>query len=181
MFTRFTTRTSAGWVKLACWLPCLALLCSPLPGAAGEFTFTTPEGAMFDARTHFYDPERRTVIKRAEFVGLYGQAKRDAYAAVGMRSGPRDPELWKESREAWKQELAGRHHLRVLRAQEMGNRRRGITPNNEDNYYAWITLSDGTRIFLTRQPGSMSDSAQPPPAAMPLPAQLQRVRRPGGA
>ena len=136
----------------------LLMLC-PLTATGGEFTFETPEGALFDSRTHFYDPGMRKVVKRARFVGLHGEEKRRAYSAVGMQSGPYDLDKWRESREAWTQELATRRHRRFLIAQEKANRRRGITPNEEDNYYAWIKMSDGTRILLMRTPG-VSTAAQ---------------------
>jgi len=136
----------------------LLLLC-PLAAMGGEFTIETPEGALFDSRTHFYDIGTRKVVKRAAFVGLHGEEKRQAYAAVGMQSGPYDLEKWRESREAWKQELATRHHRRFLIAQEKANRRRGITPNEDDDYYAWIKMPDGTRILLMRTP-RISTSAQ---------------------
>ena len=161
------TRQRARWILLGLLLSC------PLVAIGGEFTVKTPEGALFDSRTHFYDAEQKTVIKKAEFVGLHGDEKRLAYAAVGMQSGPRDAERSKETREAWKQELNARHHRRFLIAQEKANRRRGITPNETDNYYAWITLRDGTRIFLARQDGSTSGSAEPLAVALPA------ARRPG--
>ncbi|MFP6618050.1 MAG: hypothetical protein VB877_01805 [Pirellulaceae bacterium] len=140
----------------------LLLLC-PLAAIGGEFTFETPEGALFDCRTYYYDAIRKQVIKRPQFVGLYGQEKRDAYAAVGVRTGPRDVELWKETRDTWKEELATRHHRRFIIAQEKANRRRGVvTPNENDSYVAWITLPDGTRILMVRNlPSSSSQQLDP--------------------
>ena len=128
-------------------------MCCPLAAFGGDFTIKTPEGALFDVRTHFYDAGTRKVIKRARFTGLHGEEKRQAYAAVGMQIGPYDLEKWTESREAWKQELAKRHHRRFLLAQEKANRRRGITPNEEDDYYAFVKMPDGTRILLLRTNG----------------------------
>ena len=140
----------------------LLLLC-PLAAIGGEFTFKTPEGALFDCRTYYYDAVRKEVIKRPQFVGLYGQEKRDAYAAVGVRTGPRDVERWKETRDAWKEELGTRHHRRFIIAQEKANRRRGVvTPNETDSITAWITLPDGTRILMVRnRPGSSSQQVDP--------------------
>ena len=148
-----TTRQRARWLLLGLILSC------PLVAVGGEFTVKTPEGALFDARTHFYDVRTRKVVKRARFVGLHGEEKRQAYADVGMQSGPYDLEKWRESREAWKQELATRHHRRFLIAQEKANRRRGITPNEEDDYYAFFRMPDGTRVLLLRTNG-ISTGAQ---------------------
>ena len=150
----------------------LFLFC-PIAATGAEFTVTTPEGAMFDSRTHSYDPVRKEVIKRPQFVGLHGQEKRDAYAAAGLRTGPRDPERWKESRESWKQEIDARHHRRFLIAQEKATQRRGVTPNEQSNYYAWITLNDGTRILLMRGPATTNGSTATIPVVRPP------VRRPG--
>jgi|GEM_PF-5510105 len=151
------------------------LLFCPLVAVGGEFTVKTPEGALFDSRTHYYDAERKRVFKRSEFVGLHGEEKRLAYASVGMQSGPRDPERWKETREAWKQELDARQHRRFLIAQEKANRRRGVTPKDDSTYYAWITLNDGTRILLMRRPGATNGSTATTPVVQPP------VRRPGSA
>ena len=141
-----TTRQWASSILLGLILSC------PLVAVGGEFTVKSPEGALFDSRTHFYDAEQKTVIKKAEFVGLHGDEKRLAYAAVGMQSGPRDPERWKETREAWKQELDARHHRRFLIAQEKASRRRGITPEQEHNYYTMVQMRNGTRLLFIRTP-----------------------------
>ena len=77
---------------------------------AGEFTRTTPQGALYDVRTHDYKYGR--VVKRPEFKGLYGYEKREAYKAIGMVVGGYDHEKWLSAQERWKKELEYRQARR---------------------------------------------------------------------
>lgn len=132
-------------------LLCLTLL-TPLPLMAGEFTSKSPQGALFDVRTHYYDQRQQRVIKRPQFEGLHGEAARDAYAKVNIQLGPRNLEKSRRAREAWNRELDSRRALRVSIAKEKAAQRRGFLPEKEFDYFSVVRLPDGTTMVFMKTP-----------------------------
>ena len=72
----------------------LLLLLCPLQASAGQYTAKTPEGAVYDTRTHYYDRAARKVVMRQQYSSLKGEEKQAAYKALGIQLGPHDPEKW---------------------------------------------------------------------------------------
>jgi hypothetical protein len=136
---------------------CLTLL-SPLPLMAGEFTQTSPQGALFDVRTHYYDQRKERVIKRPQFEGLHGEAEREAYAKVNIQLGPRNPERSRRAREAWNREIDSRRALRVSIAKEKAAQRRGFLPEKNFDYFSVVRLPDGTTMVFMRTPTGTSST-----------------------
>ena len=82
---------------------------------------TTPEGAVYDVRTHQYRDGK--VHLRPELGGLRGEDKREIYDLLGLTINAGSAK-WLEAQERWKSELDRRHALRVQIAQEYAQKRR---------------------------------------------------------
>ena len=109
----------------------LLLLLFSSQALAGEFTRETPQGALYDVRTHDY--KNGKVVLRLEFQGLYGDKKREAYKAIGMTIGGYDHEKWLAAQEQWKKEL----EYRQARRRQLATRTtsRNTTTRRPTGYY----------------------------------------------
>ena len=112
----------------------LLTLLLPSPALAEKFLRTSPEGAVYDSRTHRY--RNGEVSLRSELEGLRGEDKREAYALLGLTINA-GSEKWQEAQERWQSELDYRHALRVQRAQRYAQRRSGGLQRNPVIYYQW--------------------------------------------
>lgn len=109
----------------------LLLLLFSSQALAGEFTRETPQGALYDVRTHDY--KNGKVFLRPEFQGLYGDEKREAYKAIGMTIGGHDHEKWLAAQERWKKELEYRQERRRQLATRTTSR--NTTTRRPTGYY----------------------------------------------
>tara|TARA_R110000824_G_scaffold351256_4_gene538262 strand:+ start:554 stop:961 length:408 start_codon:yes stop_codon:yes gene_type:complete len=112
----------------------LLILLLPSPALAEKFSRTSPEGAVYDSRTHRY--KNGEVSLRPELEGLRGEDKREIYAMLGLTLDA-GSEKWREAQERWQSELDHRHALRVQRAQEYAQKRRESLQRPPVIYYRW--------------------------------------------
>lgn len=111
---------------------------------SGEFTCKTPEGALYDSRTHYYLNGK--VFKNPELRGLRGEEQVEAYAKLGIIVGPLDPQKSIEATQRRKKELASRHALRIQIAQQRSNARRQIIQQRKmPPVYFYIPVYDNYR------------------------------------
>jgi len=112
----------------------LLILLLPSPVLAEKFLRTSPEGAVYDSRTHQY--KNGKVSLHPAYEGLRGEQKRKVYASLGLTIDV-GSEKWQEAQERWQSELDYRHALRVQRAQRYAQRRSGGLQRNPVIYYQW--------------------------------------------
>jgi|TARA_R110000824_G_scaffold313239_1_gene500078 hypothetical protein len=112
----------------------LLILLLPSPVLAEKFLRTSPEGAVYDSRTHRYEDGK--VSLHPAYEGLRGEHKRKVYAMLGLTLDA-GSEKWQEAQERWKSELDYRHALRVQRAQEYAQKRRESLQRPSVIYYQW--------------------------------------------
>ena len=117
------------------WIVFLFLLI-PLQVSAGDFTRTTPEGAVYDVRTHLY--KNGKVRLRAGLENLRGEDKREVYAILGLTINAGSPKCL-AAQALWKNELARRHALRVEIAQEYAQKRRERLQRPPVIHYWWYS------------------------------------------
>jgi hypothetical protein len=84
------------------------LLFCPLQASAGQYTAKSPEGAIYDTRTHYYDRVARKVVMRQKYSSLKGEEKKAAYQALGIQLGPQDPYKWNAVQKQRQEEKAER-------------------------------------------------------------------------
>ena len=116
------------------------LLLIPLQVSAGDFTRTTPEGAVYDVRTHRY--KNGKVSLRAGLEGLRGEDKREVYAMLGLTINVGSPK-WLAAQARWQSELDRRHSLRVEIAQEYAQKRRERIQRPPVIHYWWYSYPTG--------------------------------------
>ncbi|MFP6603439.1 MAG: hypothetical protein VB862_12985, partial [Pirellulaceae bacterium] len=110
------------------------VILSPLSVLGEGFTAETPEGALYDTRTHYYEPMQQKVLLRKEYKNISAEEKKAAYAELGIQLGPRDLDKWLLAQQRWKQTLAERRE----RAAELSVQRRKdrlSQPRPLHNYY----------------------------------------------
>ena len=112
----------------------LLTLLLPSPALAEKFLRTSPEGAVYDSRTHRY--KNGKVSLHPAYEGLRGEQKRKVYASLGLTIDA-GSEKWQEAQERWQSELDHRHALRVQRAQEYAQKRRERLQSPPVIHYQW--------------------------------------------
>ena len=115
-------------------LAILLILVLPASAFAEKFLRTSPEGAVYDSRTHRY--KNGEVRLHPAYEGLSGEEKRKVYATLGITINAGSPK-WVEAQERWQSELDRRHALRVQRAQEYAQKRRESLQRPPVIYYQW--------------------------------------------
>ena len=96
------------------------IILSPLSATADEFTAKSPQGAVYDTRTHYYEPIVQRVLPREECKKISQEEKKFAYAELGIQLGPRDLDKWLLAQQRWKQTLTER----LARVTELSAQRR---------------------------------------------------------
>jgi len=104
---------------------------------AEKFLRTSPEGAVYDSRTHRY--KNGKISLHPAYEGLRGEQKRAVYATLGLTIDA-GSEKWQEAQERWESELDYRHALRVQRAQEYAQKRRERLQRPPVIYYQWYYM-----------------------------------------
>ena len=99
-------------------LACVILF--PLAATADEFTAKSPQGAVYDTRTHYYEPILQRVLPREEYKRISAEEKKTAYSELGIQLGPRDLNKWLAAQQRWQETVAER----LTRATELSAQRR---------------------------------------------------------
>jgi len=73
----------------------------------------TPQGALYDIRTHIYSPERKQPVRLAQFNGMTNAQRKGAYARLGIQLGPTDPEKYSTAMINRAAEKEKRHQARL--------------------------------------------------------------------
>ena len=128
------------------------VILSPLSVLGEEFTAETPEGALYDTRTHYYEPMKQKVLLRKEYKNISGEEKKAAYAELGIQLGPRDLDKWLLARQSWQQTVKERRQQAAeLSVQRRKDRRSQPRPlhyysysygANYGSYYRPMTYFD---------------------------------------
>ena len=119
----------------------ISIICIILPvqKVTGQFTEVTPEGAVYDTRTHYYDAIQRKVFIFPELKSLWGEEKRQVYREMGLVLGGNDPERYREALEERERVLAYKRALRVQIAQQKARERRARISRPRGIYYYYWT------------------------------------------
>lgn len=80
---------------------------------ANQFTKHSPDGALYDVRTHYFNKEKGRVLVRPKFEGL---SDAERCSLVGLKHVDNNPE-WKKAQAEWQEELDKRNQLRIKKAQ----------------------------------------------------------------
>ena len=116
------------------------VILSTLSATADEFTAKSPQGAVYDTRTHYYEPILQRVLPREEYKKLSAEEKKAAYSKLGIQLGPRDLDKWLAAQQRWQQTIAER----LTRATELSAQRRKYLANNPRprHYYYYYFPGD---------------------------------------
>ena len=61
------------------------VILSTLSATADEFTAKSPQGAVYDTRTHYYEPILQRVLPREEYKNISAEEKKAAYSELGIQ------------------------------------------------------------------------------------------------
>ena len=130
--------------RLSVFLLGLILLC-PLSAMADEFTAKSPQGAVYDTRTHYYEPILQRVLPREEYKKISAEEKKAAYAELGIQLGPRDLNKWLAAQQKWQQVVAER----LARATKLSAQRRKYLASRPRplHYYYYYMPFDYTAYY----------------------------------
>lgn len=128
----------------------LALVCCcPLVALGDQYTAESPEGALYNTRTHYYDARQQKVIKRAQYTGLSMEQERIAYNALGMAPKPQHSDRWQEVQAQRRAEVAERRAKAAQLAKVYEQRRRIRYANNPRPRYYYTSYSHGSLAGMT--------------------------------
>jgi hypothetical protein len=116
------------------------IILSPLSATADEFTAKSPQGAVYDTRTHYYEPILQRVLPREEYKRISAEEKKAAYSELGIQLGPRDLNKWLAAQQRWQETVAER----LTRATKLSAQRRKYLANNPRplHYYYYYFPGD---------------------------------------
>ena len=134
------------------WLSSTLLVlacCCPLAAHADQYTAESPEGALYNTRTHYYDARQQKVVKRAQYTGLSLEQQRIAYNSLGMALKPQHSDRWQEVQAQRRTEIAERRAKAAQLAKVYEQRRRIRYACNARPRYYYTPYSHATLARMT--------------------------------